>query len=497
MDSVKNTFCRASLALILVLLFVTSPAPARDSLNSLDPDPEKLSEQQTFALNGMSEFNGQTILEIRLHGLKRTSANAVRLLLTQHPGDTFDPNIWMLGIHKLYNAGALYHIQTDIHPAAEGGLPVSNQLQNLQTNQGIIIDLSVQDRWTLVPFGNAQSGGGSFNLGGGLLDSNLFGYFIKGEVGYSSFDSVSTYQMTFSQEYLADTEWMWAAELSAIGTPVTFEKNDGSSLNKYTWLRHQERVLFGRRFKTVAIPLIRFYTNFLSFNDETVSGAGGSPSLNVEHGSQYRIRPTLILGRAQLTNFLEQGAELTFTPSFSNFFNQKTFHNSAGISAQPSVTRYSALSMSYKQAFIRRNTNFAFFLGGGLMDPAPAPYLYRLGGFDSVRGFATNRGIGRAYLNSNLEYRPYLFRFSPPILDELTGEWIIQGVVFQDAAVMWNSSSPVDSTRMNDHLFLLSHGVGLRGNILKFANCVGRIDFAHATSPNEGWGVAIGVGQFF
>jgi outer membrane protein assembly factor BamA len=133
------------------------------------------------------------------------------------------------------------------------------------------------------------------------------------------------------------------------------------------------------------------------------------------------------------------------------------------------------------------------FFNVGAMTWAPIPYLFHLGGYDTVRGFSTNRAVGRYYVNNSLEYRPYLTRFS----SDLTGELVFQGAVFQDVGQMWNSDDLSRTRAVESHLFLLSQGVGLRVNIMRFAGAIGRLDIARTAIPDEGWGVSLGVGQFF
>jgi outer membrane protein assembly factor BamA len=127
------------------------------------------------------------------------------------------------------------------------------------------------------------------------------------------------------------------------------------------------------------------------------------------------------------------------------------------------------------------------------MTSAKIPYLFHLGGFDSTRGFSTYRAIGQMYVANSLEYRPYLTRFSIYFIDQI----VVQGCLFQDFGVMWNSSDYQTSNRLNSRLVLLSEGIGIRLNFLKFAGAIGRLDLAKTITPNEGWGFSFGVGQFF
>jgi hypothetical protein len=80
---------------------------------------------------------------------------------------------------------------------------------------------------------------------------------------------------------------------------------------------------------------------------------------------------------------------------------------------------------------------------------------------------------------------------------DLIGEVIFQGCVFQDLGLMWNSYDLLQTSRTNSRLFMLSEGAGLRLNFLRFAGAIVRIDLARTVTPDEGWGLSFGVGQFF
>ncbi len=457
-DNVKRSMLSFSLAftavvgcLVLILLH-SSPLLAQE-LAQVD-------EKEVFNLEGLHAHDGQTIHEIRIHGLRRTRERSVRWLLSQHEQDLFQTDIWIKGIHKLYNTQVLYNVRTEISPAA-----APNQID---------IDLYISDRWTFLPFGTAQGGGGSYNFGVGVWDANVLGSFLQVSLGYSAFDNVSAYDLNFYQEFFRDTEYMWGLDFSSVGTPVDLQDNADESLGSFTWQRVQQQLLIGRRYE----PNIRLFSYIEYFQDRMVLN-NEAPEVHVYESPQYRVRPNLIIGRSNLTNFLEQGYELTLAPTSANFLGPEK--------------SYSTLVVTYKRVFLDHNTNYAMFFNVGAMTYAPIPYLFRLGGYDTVRGFSTNRAMGRYYVNNNFEYRPYLFRIVTPII----GDVIFQGCLFQDFGMMWNSDDLAQTRRVNSHLLLLSHGFGIHLNFLHFSEAIVRFDVARTTIPEEGWGGAFGVGQLF
>ena len=442
--------------LIFILLFLASHF-------SYAEDLAKPEEQKTFDLDSMRSFDGSVIHEIHVSGIRYTKERAIRWLLSQHEGDRFSGDLWLKGIHKLYDTTVLYDILTNIHEVGP---------------HEIDIDLSVEDRWTLLPFGIAQAGGGSSSVGGGIWEANVLGYFAQMGAGYSVFDSVGSFDFNIFQEFFRDTEYMWGLDISSLGAPVDLQNNSGNDLGSFTWRRQQEQILIGRKFETKEASKIRLFAYIETFKDSVLQNNQAS-KISVYTSDQYRIRPTLIVGRSELTNFLEQGYEFTLAPTAANFFNQSQ--------------SYTQLVTTFKKVFLDNNTNYAMFFNLGAMTSAPIPYLFRLGGYDTVRGFSTNRALGQYYAINSLEYRPYLTRFSLPLI----GQTIVQGAVFEDGGMMWNSNDLSQSTEVNSQRGLLSAGVGFRFNVLRFAGAIMRIDAAQTISPSEGFGISLGVGQFF
>lgn len=423
----------------------------------------RANEQDVFDTAVLNANNGAVIAEIRVEGLRWTKEKAVRWLLTQHEGDTFDSELWIKGIHNLYDTTVVYNVSTSITRLESGKL---------------LIVVQLADRWSLLPYGIFQAGGGSNNLGGGVFDANLFGYFTQASASYNTFDNVATYDLNLYQEFFLDTQLIVGLDISQTGTPVSLQSNHGDALGDFTWSRTQYQLLFGERLEASWEPKIRLFSYVEYFRDRMIENAN-APEARVYTHAQYRIRPTVIFGRSELTNFLEQGQEVTFAPTSANFFDG---HRS-----------YSTIVGSYKRVFLSGNTNYAIYVSSGAMTKAPIPYLFRLGGYDSVRGFSTNRALGRYYINESLEYRPCLTRFKIP----LVGETVLQGNLFTDGAVMWNSTNLAQTRLVDSEISLLSVGAGVRFNFLRFAGAIVRIDFAKTVTPEEGWGSAIGVGQFF
>jgi hypothetical protein len=442
--------------ILLFLLLLMVPIPGRAGSRADNPDENVFSDEE------LKLYQGATITAIRVHGLTRTSETAIRWLLGGSEGEPFDSARWILGLTKLYNTVALYDISSHVtKETKEGGEPK------------ISIDVYLKDKWTLLPFITIQGGGSVVNYGGGIFDTNLGGYFTNVSVGYAYLNSAATYDINIFQEWVGSTDFQAWIDISRNGLPMDIYSTSDAALGSFTWIRNQQELMWGRRFPNIRSMI---YVDF--FNDEITSGAG-TPGAQVFSGEQYRVRPSVIVGRDNLSNYLERGYELTITPSLSNFF--------AG--SERSV----AVQATFKQVWILPSeTNLAYFINVGAESSVPFAYQFHLGGFDTVRGFSNTRYIGPYYLNANLEYRPLLgvTRISFLSLDQLA----VQGALFTDAGYLWaDGNAPLGGTSLG----LLSAGVGLRFNFVRFAGCIIRLDLAQTLIPNEGLGFSFGVGQFF
>jgi outer membrane protein assembly factor BamA len=445
--------------LLAVLVLLSLGVPLASSLAESHKDNQ---DESVFSDRELKPYDGAEITEIRIIGLTRTSETAVRWLLGGTEGEKFESARWILGLTKLYNTVALYDISSHITDETEN-----------ESERKISIDVYLKDKWTLLPFITIQGGGSVVNYGGGVFDTNFGGYFTNVSLGYAYLNQSATYDINLFQEWVGSTDFQAWLDISRNGFPIDLYSTDDTGLGSFTWARNQQEIMWGRRF-----PNIRSMIFLDFFNDEITTGAG-TTGAQLFSGEQYRVRPSIIIGRDNLSNYLERGYELTITPSLANFFaGSESYYN---------------FQTTFKQVWILpHETNFAYFINVGATTSVPFPYQYHLGGFDTVRGFSTTRFMGPYYLNANIEYRPLLAvtRISFLNLDQLA----VQGVLFTDLGYIWaDGNSPLGGAS----LALASAGLGLRFNFVRFAGCIIRLDLAQTITPSEGMGLSFGVGQFF
>jgi len=450
-----SLFIRAFLISIAGALQTITPLWASNPTSSASAQHEGA----TFSKEKLLPFEGRKIRKIQILGLTRTSETAVRGLLGGTEGDSFSSENWVRGLMKLYDTNALYDLNTEISPA--------------QKSDEVEITLRLTDKWTLVPFFSFQ-GGGQFNyVTTGVYDTNLGGYFTNMSLGVSSSNGWIGYDVNLFQEFFLNTDLIFGLDVSKNFLPVIAPYNL-SAIN-FIWSRDQVQFLLGRRLGSDK----RFFTFLEVFRDQTLAPYQGFQE-DLLPNLQYRIRPVLIFGRSNLTNFMEEGSELAFAPVTANFLDtNKAYHQ---------------LVVTYKNtSILKKDTNLAFFIGTGIMSSAPLAYQFHLGGFDTVRGFGSARMMGNLYANANLEFRPTLFqhRFSWSLLD-----WVVlQGCAFTDMGWMYNGLNS-ELTPVN-HLALASAGLGIRMIFVKYSNAIIRLDWARTITPDEGLGFSFGIGQFF
>ena len=100
-----------------------------------------------------------TVQEISVEGNTRTSRQVILRALDVRPGDTVDDAALPALRQRVYNLRLFREVEIATRPAAAG----------------VVLAVSVEERWTLVPIPFAGASEGSFRAGLALLESNLLG----------------------------------------------------------------------------------------------------------------------------------------------------------------------------------------------------------------------------------------------------------------------------------------------------------------------------------
>ena len=401
----------------------------------------------------LSKYDGRIIESIQFSGLLRTRESAASGRLTLHPGERFNSDKWEQGIRNLYNSGIVYDLKTEVLADAHSG--------------AIRLIIHLKDKWTFYPFAYVQTGGDLNTYGGGFLDYNFLGYFTNASVTIFVQNGEVSYDLNAYQEWVGATDYSASTDFSNTITPEN--PVNGLGEGGFTWARSQQQIMFGKRFG----DRIRTYFYAEVFQD-SLTQTEPPVQTTVFPIEQYRLRPILIFGKVNHSSYLQSGRQLAFSPVFANVLSADY--------------NYYALSVTFKSVLVwGREDTFAYFLSANAETAVPLAYQFHLGGFDSVRGFSAFRSLGLYSGYGNLEYRPLLFHLRMSFLD--IDHLIVQGNVFTDAGVISAGSSESQA--------LWSTGLGLRVHLVKYAGALLRMDLARTLFPSEGYGLSVGVQQFF
>lgn len=412
------------------------------------------------------QYNGARVGHISVLGLRRSREAIVRWMLGAREGELFDAQSWQDGIERLYKTESIYDIHTAIEPGPDGAL---------------LITLTLRDKWTLFPYLDFQGGGGALSLSAGVFDSNLLGTFTEFYVGGGYLDHEYSYELGAYQKWFLQTTYSVGVAFTKKTAPITLQNRAGDTLQSFTWARARQALVVGKQNGE------RTYweLGFDAFRDSVRDPSPRTAGFVFAEKNQYRVSPALKLGKISHSDYLEQGHELRLGVSGANLFQ--------------TALEYHAVTVSWKHViFLPDTRNVAYFVSLGAMNPAPLAYQFRLGGFDSVRGFGMNRTFGLDVARANLEYRSTLFTYRIPFWD--LDRVVFQSCFFTDAGATWNSAGidlVTGANTQKDTRTLYSAGVGLRAIFLHFASAIGRLDVAKALTPSEGYNVSFGIGQFF
>ena len=413
----------------------------------LAPDHARAAETDSFDAAPLRPYAGRTIGRIEIEGLVRTREQAVRWLLGGREGGELDPDRWIEGVHRLYDTTVLYDVAT----------------RAVENREQVDLKVGLRDKWTILPYATFQGGGGSVNLGLGVFDTNLGGYFTNLSVGFSNLNGVTGYDLNLYQEWFRDTDWYFGLDVSRIGYPTSVYGQGGAAVREFSFFRNQQQLLIGRRLPQDVRASV--YVERVADAQSAGDPAAGALLNGYEY---WRARPTVVIGRSHLTNFLEQGSEL-----------------SVGALVGPSVGATFSLKRTW---IVGDDANLAAWASAGVMTDTAYINQYRLGGYDTVRGFATDRFRGTLTSNASVEFRPKLWSHRYSFLDL---DWVVlQGAVFADLGWIFDRQQQAG-------LGLVSAGGGLRLIFVRFSNAILRLDWARSVSPSEGWDFSFGVGQFF
>ena len=393
-------------------------------------------------------------VDVDLGGVRHTKANAVRRLMTTRDGTSLDEETLRRDVARLRSTGILYDVEERTVAGADGAR----------------VELSLKDRWTLLPLFGLRRGGGRTAARVGLSDHNAFGqlFSLYGEVTSN-------------------------ADVPFLG------HGPDDRLGSFVYVR-VPRVL-GSRFS----PGVYWTREFLDYGR---FAPGGRPTF-VYDRQRHELR---FETRYEVTDLFSASAGVTFS---RDRFSQSSLSPATGqlpdagqgtwlvlgaqagmVEEQLSMLRGTQVEVTGAHA-IRgvlgsdlSATSFAatvrsFWTTTGRSDAL----LFRAGGLREIRGFPDAYFQAQQLVHGNLELRADVLRTNVivPAIGQVAGFTDLGWVGSRAAAVAGLPyTGPVASA-----------GVGLRWIPIPFARAVGRLDVAVGMVVERRVDISLGGQHFF
>jgi outer membrane protein assembly factor BamA len=405
-------------------------------------------------------------VDVQMGGIGHTRANAIRRLMTTQAGDELDLPTLKRDLARLRSTGIFYDVAEQTVPGPAGKR----------------VELTLKDRWTLLPVLGVRRGGGRTTSRVGLSDHNAFGqlFSVYGEVS------------------------------SNADIPFVPQKPD-DRLGSLVYVR------VPRAFGTRLTPMLQWSRDFLDF-----SSFGSAPHLYDRSRREVRVE-----ARYELTDLFSVTSGIAFQrdqyaasslsrspgalpPSVNSTWLsagaqigmvQESLSMSEGTQLDLTFSRAQAgvlgsdASVSAAAATLRSWTILGggTDLGGQLTARATTgttdAFLFRAGGLREIRGFPDSYFQGRQLVNGNLELRRDVLRTGIGV------DAIGQAAAFVDFGWVGDRAGAVAGIPYSGPV--ASAGLGLRWIPIPFARAVGRIDVAMGLYPERRFDISLGGQQFF
>jgi outer membrane protein assembly factor BamA len=405
-------------------------------------------------------------VDVRMGGIGHTRATAVRRLMTTQPGGELDVLTLQRDLARLRSTGIFYDVAERTVPAPDGKH----------------VELSLKDRWTLLPVLGIRRGGGRTTSRVGLVDHNAFGqlFSVYGEVS-------SNADIPFVPQKPDDRfgSLVYVRVPRAFGTrltPMVQWSRDfldyssfGSAPHLYDRSRREVRV--EARYELT--DLVSTIAGIAFQRDQfAASSLSQTPGALPPSGNTTWLSAGIQIGMMQESLSMSEGTQLDLTLSRAQ----------AGVlGSDSSVSAVAATLRSF--TILGAGTD----LGGQVTARATTgtsdAFLFRAGGLREIRGFPDSYFQGRQLVNGNLELRRDVLRTGFGI------DAIAQAAAFVDLGWVGQRANAIAGVPYTGPV--ASAGLGLRWIPIPFARAVGRIDVAMGLYPERRFDISLGGQQFF
>ncbi len=349
---------------------------------------------------------------------------------------------------------------------------------------GRLLQITVDERWTLLPAFRFAQGGGLTALSVGFYDINVAGRYLELGAQYDRIgerdrffeggQAANSYALWMRDPRFFDTFWrvgvdLWSTQRQRLTYGEDGELDGGFSVARQLLVLRADYELAWWLRAGANVELMSDTLSYDFIREEARAAqqaAGGLP----DAGRAFILRAVVRAGRIDQDDYNVDGVQLTQTLAHSDTLWGATYR----------FTQLETQLNAYKK--LPGRLNLAGRVGLGISDVRQAQFQFFLGGLDRVRGFQDSRFRGRAYWSANGELRWAAF----------ASRWIVvQPVGFIDAAATADGVSGLAAVEA------ASAGVGLRLISPKIYRLVMRFDYAFPFVNNGPAAFNFGAQQFF
>lgn len=373
-------------------------------------------------------------------------------------------------IQRLRNMGifriAEYELVDRRIPLPDGTLP------DAETEHRVLL-ITVDERWTLIPFGTFASGGGTFSLTTGIYDVNLLGRYLQAGAQYQRFADTNSFAVWAADPRFLGERLSLSASVAQTNRINVFYDDAGELEGGHLRFRRSANIGLGREW-------VRwFHTSIgLRFSSDRYSLDAISEELAELESVRGLPEPAHFLtmglsasvGRIDRDSFLRKGLSVGQSLSIAQ----------QGVGS--SISFVDTVSQITGFAILPWRTNVGLRMGLGTTDMDREEYQFFVGGLNVVRGFLHRRFRGSHYWYANGELRV-------PSID--TRWLVLQHIGFVDA------TGVADGMHVLGEVDGVASGVGIRILSPKIFSMIARFDYAWSLVGDGRSSLSFGAGQFF
>jgi len=411
----------------------------------------------------LSQAIGKLITAVVIDGNEKTRNEVIQRELEFKQGELLSESSVQNSLRKLKNLRIFDDVFINYHPGPDDSVQVQ---------------VSVSDRWTIIPIAKAGGGGGSQYFTVGVYDVNSFGRHLEVGAQYQNINSKNGGVFWFRNPRLMGQRLLLGVDIWHFRLNQPFYADNGDLTGAYNNTKNRLHAFIKKQFSPWlffggGLDVVADEFDNTELSDEQISANNITGFLTPSNTKQNFIELNLQLSELNYDKYVVDGVQLDVNGRFTSqtFFSED---NSAELTVKGTY---------FKKLAYQQNIGINVVLGHTTSSLIQNQFY--LGGLFEVRGYVDRRFQGSNYWRSNLEYRIPSYR----------SRWfVLQHVAFFDFGRIANSVR--DLSNSNSDKFS-SMGTGLRFISPKIYRFNARLDLARTLGNDGNFDVSFGLQQFF